>query len=165
MDYNTNPYDPNLAYPTTQATSTIDPAAAAAIVGVVFLFMLIIVIIVYALSAFLLSRIFKKAGVEQWIAWVPFYNTWKLLELGGQQGFWAILAVIPFVNLVSAVFIYIAMFNIGKKLGKEDWFVLLAIFLPLVWMIWLAFDDSKWAAAKKTVLAKTTTKKTPKKAA
>ncbi len=157
MDY-TNTYDPNLAYPSTPDTSSIDPAAAAAIVGVVFLFLFVFFIIVYAVNAFLMSRIFKKAGVEQWIAWVPFYNAWKTLELGGQQGFWAVLAIIPFVNIVSAIFMYIAMFHIGKKLGKEDWFVLLAIFLPIVWMIWLAFDDSKWPSDKKTVATKTTRK-------
>jgi threonine/homoserine/homoserine lactone efflux protein len=149
MDY-TNTYDPNLAYPTHTISSS-DAAATAAIVGVTFLFLFIFVIIAYAVGAFLLGRIFKKAGVEQWIAWVPIYSSWKTLELGGQQGFWAVLALIPFVNIISAIFTYIAMFHIGKKFGKEDWFVLLAIFLPIVWLIWLAFDDSKWPkpAAKK----------------
>lgn len=112
------------------------------------MFLLIMAFVAYAVTSWLLGRIFKKAGVEQWIAWVPVYNTWKLLEIGGQQGFWAILGLIPIVNLVSAVFVYIAMFNIGKRLGKEDWFVLIAIFLPLVWLIWLAFDDSKWHGPK-----------------
>jgi hypothetical protein len=39
---------------------------------------------------------------------------------------------------------YIAMYHIGKKLGKDGVFVLLAIFLPIVWLIWLAVDKSKW---------------------
>jgi len=101
-------------------------------------------IIAYILSAIFLSRIFKKAGVDGWIAWVPFYNTWKLLELGGQQGFWAVLAIVPIINYVAAVFMYIAMYHIGKKLGKDGTFVLLAIFVPIVWIIWLAVDKSKW---------------------
>lgn len=162
MDYS-NTYDPNWAYTTTPAPTT-DPAATAAIVGVVFLFMFIFFVVAYAIGAFLLSRIFKKAGVPQWAAWVPVYNSWKLLELGNQQGFWAVLALIPFVNIVSAVFMYIAMYHIGKKLGKEDWFILLAIFLPIVWMIWLGFDDSKWDDGKKPATAKKPAK-TSKKAA
>ncbi len=85
---------------------------------------------------------------------MPIYNTWKLLEIGGQQGFWAVLGVIPIINIVSSVFTYIAMYHIGKRLGKDDWFVLLAIFLPLVWLIWLAFDDSKWSGPR---VAQTTT--------
>ncbi|MDB5183707.1 MAG: hypothetical protein JWO07_388 [Candidatus Saccharibacteria bacterium] len=163
MDYNTT-YDPNLAYPT--ATSNVDPAAAAAIVGVVFLFLFLFSVIAYAVGAFLLGRNFKKAGEPQWVAWVPIYNTWKLLELGDQQGFWAVLALIPLVQLVSIVFVYMAMFKIGKKLGKEDWFVLLAIFLPIVWIIWLGFDDSKWQGDKKVVAsaaAEPAVKKTVKK--
>lgn len=133
----------------TDYSYTPDQAAAAAVIGGMFLlFMLFTAVIAYVVHAFLLGRIFKKAGVDQWVAWVPFYNMWKLLELGGQQGFWAVLAIIPFVNIVSAIFMYIAMYHVGLKLQKEGWFVLLAIFIPTVWMIWLAFDDSKWQGAK-----------------
>lgn len=101
-------------------------------------------IVVYAIYAYLLARIFKKAGLAEWIAWVPFYNSWKLLEIGGQQGFWAVLAVIPIINIVSTVFIYIAMYNVGLKLGKDGWWVVIAIFIPIVWFAVLAFDKSKW---------------------
>ncbi len=114
-----------------------------ALMGIFVLFFFIVVVC-YAVTAWLLGRVFKKAGTPQWIAWVPVYNNWKILELGGQQGFWAVLGLIPLVSIVAAVFTYIAMYHIGKKLGKEDWFVLLAIFLPFVWLVWLAFDDSKW---------------------
>lgn len=127
-----------------QSSSNLDPAAGAAVAGVAILISLLIAAAVYVVCAIFLGKIFKKAGVPSWIAWVPFYNSWKLLEIGGQQGFWAVLAIIPIVNYVSAVFMYIAMYHIGKKLGKEGVFVLLAIFLPIVWLIWLAIDKSTW---------------------
>jgi hypothetical protein len=126
------------------SSSNVDPAAAAAITAGVIVFMLIVAAVTYILFAIFLSKVFKKAGVPSWIAWVPFYNSWKLLEIGGQQGFWAVLAIIPIVNYVSAVFMYIAMYHIGKKFGKDGAFVLLAIFLPIVWLIWLAVDKSTW---------------------
>lgn len=113
------------------------------------IFILVAIVIFYVIYALLLSRIFKKARIEEWAAWVPVYNNWKLLELGGQKGFWAVLAIVPIVNIASMVFMYIAMYHVGKKLGKENWFVLLAIFFPLIWFIWLAFDDSKWPQPKK----------------
>lgn len=141
-----------------QASNT-DPAVAAAVFSGIMLFALLTIVITYVVHAFLLSRIFKKAGVEEWKAWVPVYNSWVLLELGGQQGFWAVLALIPFVNIVSAVFVIIAMYEIGLKLGKSGAFVLLGIFLPTVWMIWLAFDDSKWPVKKTAATAKATIKK------
>ena len=128
-------------YSTTNTVS--DEAAAAAMVGIM-LFVFIFSLLFYVFFAFMLGLIFKKAGVPQWAAWVPFYNNWKLLEIGGQQGFWAILTIIPVINIVSAVFMYIAMYNIGLKLGKEGIFVLLAIFLSPVWLTWLAVDKSVW---------------------
>lgn len=138
-------YDYSYGYHT---ASALTPAAIALIVFIYF----IVFAAVYVIHAFLLSRIFKKAGVKQWIAWVPFYSSWKLLELGGQQGFWAVLAILPLVNIVSVVFMYIAMYNIGLKFGKSEAWVVLAIFLPTVWMAILAFDSSKWSD-KKTVKA------------
>lgn len=110
----------------------------------IWAFMLLLTIGAYVVSAISLMKIFEKAGVAGWIAWVPFYNNWKMLEIGGQQGFWAILAVIPLVNIAAAVFLYIAMYHIGLKLGKSGSFLLFGIFLPIVWLLWLAFDKSTW---------------------
>lgn len=130
----------NSDYYTTNTDTTANGAATAGML----IFMLVFIAIAYVVYSFFLSRIFKKAGVETWKAWVPVYNSWILLELGDQKGFWAVLALIPVVNIVSAVFMYIAMYHIGLKLGKEGAFVLLAIFLPIVWLIWLAVDSSTW---------------------
>ncbi|HSW77484.1 MAG TPA: DUF5684 domain-containing protein [Candidatus Chromulinivoraceae bacterium] len=130
-------------------TSSMSDSAAIGMLLFVMLFALVFGIAMYIIFALLMGRIFKKAGVESWKAWVPVYNNWVLLELGGQQGFWAVLALVPVVNIVSAVFIYIAMHNIGLKLGKEGAFVLLAIFLPVVWLIWLAVDSSTWEGKQK----------------
>lgn len=142
MDYN---YDySNQLYTTTTANPEAT-AAALAVTGGFILFALLILAVIYVVTAIFLGMIFKKAGVKPWVAWVPFYNTWKLLEIGGQQGFWAVLAIIPIVRYVSLVLTYIAMYHIGKKLGKDGAFVLLAIFLPIVWLIWLAVDKSKWS--------------------
>lgn len=131
-------------YYTSYTTTTIDSATSTAALSGLIVFSIIAAVIGYVISALLLGRIFKKAGVEAWIAWVPIYNSWKLLEIGGQKGFWAPLALVPFVNYVSVVFMFIAMYNIGLKLGKSGGFVVLGIFLPLVWIIWLAFDKSTW---------------------
>ncbi len=139
-------YESQYAEPYYSSSSSSDAAAAAAAVFVLFFmtFMFFLWIGIYVVVALSLMKIFKKAGVPGWAAWVPFYNNWKLLEIGGQQGFWAVLAIIPIVNIASAVFMYIAMYHIGKKLGKGGEFVLWAIFIPLVWFIWLAVDKSKW---------------------
>jgi hypothetical protein len=127
-------------YTTSPSSATIDPAGAATLIVIT----LIVAAISYVLAGLLLGSIFKKAGIASWIAWVPFYNQWKLLEMGGQPGFWSILTAVPIANYVAIVFLLIAMYNIGLKFGKSGTFVLFAIFLPIVWMIWLAVDRSTW---------------------
>lgn len=131
-------------YDYSYSTTPADSATGAAVMAMMLLVVVIAGLIGYVLSAFFLSFIFKKAGVEKWKAWVPVYRTWVLYELGGQAGWWAILMLIPIVNIVALIFLYIAMYHIGLKLGKEGVFVLWAIFLPIVWYIWLAFDQSQW---------------------
>jgi len=122
------------------ATSTRNPGTVLLVLLIVFL----IAAVAYVIMAFLLSAIFKKTGVKTWAAWVPVYNEWKLLQLGGQWGGWAVLSLIPYVNFVAIVFLYIAQFRISRGFGKSDAFVLWAIFVPIVWYIWLAVDNSKW---------------------
>ena len=131
----------------TYSNGTLTPegiAIATAFITFLLLATFILTILSYIVISFLLGRIFKKAGIQSWIAWVPFYSSWKLLEMGGQKGFWAIFAAIPLVQLVATVFIYMAMYNIGLKFGKTGSFVVYAVFLPLIWCILLAFDKSKW---------------------
>lgn len=132
-----------LGHVSSTANITYDEAFYVAFGSMVF-GLFILTVFSYIFVSFLLGRVFKKAGIQQWIAWVPVYNIWKTLEIGGQQPYWALIALIPFAGLVSLIFLYMAMYEIGKNLGKSGWFVLLAIFLPVVWMMWLGFDDSRW---------------------
>jgi hypothetical protein len=131
-------------FTTYTTTTTGDSSVSAGVAAGLIIGYFVALIISYVITAFFLGKIFKKAGVESWVAWVPFYNIWKALELGGQQGFWSILIILPFVNIVAAIFMIIAFYNIGLKLGKSGAFVVLAIFLPIVWLIWLALDKSVW---------------------
>ena len=135
-------YDTAYGYDTT-SNGTGDDAVVVATLVLSF-FLIVTGIILYIILSLSLMSIFKKAGVKPWIAWVPVYNQWKFLELGGQKGFWAVLMLIPVVQIVSSVFIYIAMYHVGKKLEKSSEFVIIGIFLPIVWYIWLAVDKSKW---------------------
>ena len=108
----------------------------------------------YLLTAIPMAKIFQKANVESWKAWVPIYNSWTFLELGGQKGWYALLAltaVIPFIgffgSLVSAVFLCIAAYKIGLAFQKEGVWVVLYIFFPVIWLFILAFDSSRFNPA------------------
>ena len=126
-------------------TATISEADAVVLAITIFLLILVFIAILYVFSAICLGRILKKAGKESWPAWVPFYNNWVLFELGDQKGAYILFQFVPFVGqIIFMVFQFIAMYNVGLKLGKSGAFVLWGIFLAPVWYAWLAFDKSKW---------------------
>lgn len=116
---------------------------------------LVLLAALYALFAWFLARVFRKAGVAQWKAWVPFYNGWVFFELGGQPGWLALLALIPGASIVAAVFSCIAAYQIGAAFQKPDggW-VVLYFFVPYVWLGIFAFDRSRWNPGAMTVAPK-----------
>ena len=135
--------------------STLDTGAALGLGIGILIFWIVFAIAIYCVQAFFLSRIFKKAGLTEWWAWVPFLAQWKFLELGGQQG-WLILlclaSIIPFIGwigaVVASVFMIISAYNIGLKLHKESSWVVLYIFVSIVWLGICGLDKSKWDASK-----------------
>ena len=63
-------------------------------------------VVSYIINAWLLGRIFKKAGVGRWKAWIPLVNEFAFLKIGGRSGgniFFGIagyiLALISFTSL------------------------------------------------------------------
>lgn len=127
-------------------------AASGAIFFAIIAFYFVIFAAVYVLMALSLSSFFKKVGVESWIAWVPVYNYWKWLEVGGQKGWLSLLMFIPYGSIATAVFLYIGMYRTGRAFGKDGSFLVLGIFLPFVWAFMLGGRNSgeyhpEWFAA------------------
>jgi len=116
--------------------------AFAVFMALYFGFILLIIVGSYLLMALSLSSFFKKVGVESWIAWVPIYNNWKWLEVGGQAGWLALIALIPYGGIVTSVFLYIGMYRTGKAFGKDGAFLVLGIFFPFVWAFILGGRNS-----------------------
>jgi hypothetical protein len=112
-------------------------------------FILILTIGAYVFVSICLSKVFKKAGIKPWIAWVPFYNNWKFFEMGSFHGALSLLTLVPYAGTLAFMILYwISAYRIGLRFGKEGAFVLLSIFLSPVWLGILAFDKSKWSGAK-----------------
>jgi hypothetical protein len=103
------------------------------------LVMLVVVVASYVLIAIPLSALFRKTGIEPWKAWVPVYNTYEWLRLGGQNGHWTWFSLVPYGSVVMSVFLYMGMYRTGKAFGKDGSFVVLGIFLPVVWLFILGF--------------------------
>jgi hypothetical protein len=102
-------------------------------------------IILFCLYSYLLSRVFAKAHVEMWKAWIPVYNFFTFLKLGRQPGWLIFVSVIPLVGpVVTVIFLCMAAVNIGYGFGKGKGWVLLFLCFQLFWLAVLAFGSSSW---------------------
>jgi hypothetical protein len=93
-----------------------DTAAASAISTSMILF---IALGIYILMAFPLYTMGKKTGsTNAWFAFVPILNTILMLEIAGKELWWFILLLIPCVNIVVFVIVWM---GIAEAMDKPGW--------------------------------------------
>lgn len=125
--------------PTTTMTTTTNTNAAMPTSVIVTYLVVIGIFIVLAIVCNWI--IFRKLGEKGWKSIIPIYSQWTFLKLGDKPGWWAILALIPIVNIVAAVMVAIAAYTIGLKLHKPGWYVVLYIIISPLWYLILAFSS------------------------
>jgi hypothetical protein len=103
------------------------------IIGLVWGVTLLFAAAIYVLTAFAFMSLYRKVGIKPWIAWVPFYNFWVWLELGGQPGWIALLSIVPYGSIVTLVFLGIGAHRTGIAFRKEGGYVALAVLFPYIW--------------------------------
>ena len=103
-------------------------------VWVVYCIIFLIVIIAW-------WKIFEKAGQPGWKAIIPFYNAYILLKIVGKPGWWLILFLIPFVNLVFVIWTYNML---SKSFGKDEAFTVGLVLLGFIFFPVLGFGSSKY---------------------
>ena len=87
-------------------------------------------------------KVFTKAGQPGWASIIPIYNAYVFLQIAQKPGWWLVLLLIPFVNLVVGI---IALVAFCQNFGKGGGFVVGAIFLPFIFYPMLAFGDAQYA--------------------
>jgi signal peptidase I len=103
-------------------------------------------LIVYSISLFLLllpsfglSKMFEKAGVAKWKAYIPFYNTWVIQHLTKRSKHWVFWQAIPVVGWFITPSIYIEFVKLfGRNSFGEH--ALAALVAPF-YFIYLGFSD------------------------
>ena len=98
-----------------------------------------LLITVFLIAA--LWKIFSKAGQPGWACIVPFYNIYVLLKIVGRPGWWLILMLIPLVNIVISIIVYI---DLAKSFGKGVGYGLGLVFLPFIFMPMLGFGSAQY---------------------
>lgn len=119
------------------------PAALIAVIaafGMILVFIAIAVYLYYSLCLFLIA---KKLDVPApWTAWIPIVQAWTFVVSAGKPGWWVLLFLVPFVNLVVGIYLWMC---VSENLGKNKWLGLL-ILVPLVGIFypgWLAFSKTE----------------------
>lgn len=71
-------------------------------------------------------KVFVKAGRPGWACLVPFYNIYVMCKMAGKPGWWLVLFLIPFVNIVIALKVAI---GIARSFGQSTAFGVVRLFL------------------------------------
>ncbi len=123
----------------TQQMQEMPPMAAGMGVG-----MMIVMLVIYVFWAYCMARIAVKLGMPfgKSFIWaiIPIANVFLILKLGEKPMWWFILLLIPIVNLIMMILIWI---GIVERLGKPAWWgVCIAIvpILNLILFLMLAFE-------------------------
>jgi hypothetical protein len=90
-------------------------------------------------------KIFEKAGQPGWAAIIPIYNIIVMLDVQGRPKWWIIWYLIPFVNYVSGVVMFIIQcLDYAKRFGKDGGFVAGLILLNPIFLLILAFGSAQY---------------------
>ena len=98
------------------------------------------------LPSFGFAKLFAKAGVPQWKAYVPFYNTWIMQELTNRPKHWVFWQAIPVVGwfITPGIFIEFAKVFGKFSLGQHT----LATLVPFFYFPYFAYQkDLKFIGA------------------
>jgi hypothetical protein len=96
---------------------------------------------VYIYMALAVQTIARKTNTKNdWLAWIPIANIILLLEIARKPLWWLLLLVIPLVNVVISIVVWV---GVAEARGKPSWWGLLMI-VPGVNLIvpgYLAWGD------------------------
>jgi hypothetical protein len=85
----------------------------------------------------------NKTNTENsWLAWIPIANLYLICKIAGKPGWWVILFLIPLVNIVISIIIWM---KIAEMRGKPSWLGILWIIPPIGLIVvgYLAFSDGE----------------------
>ena len=85
--------------------------------------------------------IFMKARRPAWGALIPLYNSFCLAEITLGSGWYFLILLIPFVNILFALFIF---YRLAIVFGKGTLFAIFTAFFPYIALPIIAFGSSEY---------------------
>jgi hypothetical protein len=123
------------------AQSMDDAAPFLALSGIMLMFVLVLGLGSYIYLSLALQTIANKtATANAWLAWIPIANLFLLLSVAKKPLWWFLLFLIPLVNLIILIMVWMA---VAEARHKPNWWGILLI-VPVVNIIvpgYLAWAD------------------------
>lgn len=98
----------------------------------------LISLLLVMLPAFGLSKLFQKAGVPGWKAYIPFYNTWVMLEVAKRPKHWFFWQFIPVAGWFVTMGILIEWVKCFNKFSF--WEHAMTCLLPFIYFPMIGLD-------------------------
>ena len=113
-------------------------AAAAGAAGLVLLMVQLVVSLVVIAGNW---KVYSKAGKPGWACIIPVYNMVVLLEIVGRPIWWIVLLLIPCVNIVVLVILFV---DLAKSFGKDGAFAAGLVLLSPIFILILGFGSAEY---------------------
>ena len=88
-----------------------------------------------------LYGMFKKAGIDGWKAFIPFYNTWCMVKKMELKKYWFFLQLIPIAGQFITIWICIKFVEHFGRFGF--WHHAAAVFFPFLYFPYLGFSKNE----------------------
>jgi hypothetical protein len=115
--------------------------AAAALAGTMIMFLFFVFLVGFVYMALALQTIATKTATPNpWLAWIPIANVFLMLAIAKKPMWWFLLFLIPLVNIVIAVIVWM---GIAEARQKPNWWGILMI-VPIANLVipgYLAWAD------------------------
>ena len=117
------------------------PHASPALSGAILICALLIGLAVYVYVALAVQTIAEKTNTENpWLAWIPIANFVLLLNIAKKPIWWIVLLLIPLVNIIIVVMIWMA---VAEARSKPGWWGVLMLVPGVSFIVpgYLAWSD------------------------
>ncbi len=104
-------------------------------------FALFIYLGIIAFFIYVMWRIYEKADQPGWAAIIPIYNIYVLLQIVGRPGWWLLLMLIPIVQIIVFIVVYV---DLAHSFGKSTGFGIGLVLLGIVFLPILALGDAQY---------------------
>nr|MCR5214597.1 DUF5684 domain-containing protein [Eubacterium sp.] len=99
-------------------------------------------IVLYVLQAIAMMKIFEKAGITPWYAFVPILNSYMLTKIATGNGWLFLLALIPCVG--SIIWLILVAVKLAPAFGYGGGMIALLILLSIVGYYVIGFGSSQY---------------------